>query len=197
MSNQDIFNKIYLTNEWHVDSGTGSLPHNAVKYTEYVNGFIKAYNIKTILDLGSGDTKILRSLKIDTISSYKCVEVSNIAIERYYKKLPSKVELIQEDILDFEYPNVDLILIKDVLQHLDFNSISLVMNKIFNAAKYAIITNDIPHSGSNIEISNGQYRGLNLHKDPFNYFNLQIVKTYRSAEEEKAIYLYRKENEII
>jgi hypothetical protein len=57
MDNREVFNKVYLTNEWGQDSGTGSLPFNAKEYINYLNGFIKFYNVKTILDLGSGDTK--------------------------------------------------------------------------------------------------------------------------------------------
>lgn len=197
MSNKDIFNEIYKTNAWQRDSGTGSFVEHALPYIEYVDSFIRHYKIKSVLDLGSGDTKILRSLTLSNVDSYKCVEVSSHAIVKYYDKLPDNVEVINDDIVTYEYPQVDLILIKDVLQHLDQDSIKIIMEKIFKSCKYAIITNDILSSPENVNIQNGAYRGIDLKKDPYNYNNLQIINTYLSFKEIKAICLYRRDNEVV
>lgn len=197
MSNQQVFNKIYATNAWAIDSGTGSMVEHAMTYINYLNSFISHYKIKTVLDLGSGDTKILRELNLDKLDSYTCVEVSDLAIEKYYKNLPKNVNVVNDDITTFDYPEVDLILIKDVLQHLDIQSIKKIMEKIFKSCKYAIITNDILLTNENKDIDSGGYRGLDLKKDPFNYSNLQMIDTYLAFQEIKAICLYRKHNEII
>lgn len=197
MSNQEIFNNVYINNSWGKDSGTGSFKEHARDYIDYVNGFIKAYNIKTILDLGMGDTKIFRELDLKNVDEYTGVEISDFAINKYYKNFKRDVTIIHDDIVTYEYPQVDLILIKDVLQHLNIESIKIVMNKIFNSCKYAIITNDILLTDNNEDIKNGEYRGLDLKKDPFNYKNLQVINTYVSFQEIKAICLYRKNNEII
>jgi hypothetical protein len=197
MSNQEIFNNIYQKNLWGKDSGTGSLKEHAREYINYVNGFIKAYNIKSILDLGMGDTKVFRELDLTNVDEYTGVEVSDFAINKYYKNFKRDVTVINDDIVKCEYPKADLILIKDVLQHLEIEFIKTVMDKIFNSCKYAIITNDILLTENNEDIKNGEYRGLDLKKDPFNYKNLQIINTYVSFQETKAIYLYRKDNEVI
>lgn len=204
MSNKDIFDNIYENNLWGGDSGTGSIPDYASKYIDLVSSFIIGYNIKTVLDLGSGDTRILRAVISPTqLESYTCIEVSSLAISRYYqdtKDITRKVKnfnVINDDIITCEYPKVDLILIKDVLQHLNNESVSIVMEKILKSCKYAIITNDILPSNKNVDIKNGEHRGLNLKIDPFNYTDLQVIKSYKSNVEQKIVMLYRNLNEII
>lgn len=200
--NQNIFNKIYTNNEWGLDSGTGSMPINIEMYVNTVVDFIIKHNIKSVLDLGSGDTKVLQQIiyKIN-VESYTCIEISDVAINKYYKNLNVPKENVQNftiinaDITQCEYPKCDLVLIKDVLQHLSFIDIIKIMRKIFDCCKYSIITNDKLLDKYNKNIINGQYRGIDLTKPPFRYRNLLELGSYTTILEPvvKNIMLYSKE----
>jgi hypothetical protein len=60
----------------------------------------------------------------------------------------------------------DLIIIKDVLQHLPNDSIVKILNKIEKCCRIALICDDLGES--NIDIVPGGYRRLNLSAAPFN-----------------------------
>jgi hypothetical protein len=90
----------------------------------------------------------------------------------------------------FEFPKTDLILIKDVFQHLPNASIVRIFEKIVESARYILICNDYVNlDGANNDIEVGGWRGVDLLKDPFN-FDLQSVCQYVSGPERKQIYLF-------
>ena len=64
--------------------------------------------------------------------------------------------------------DADLLICKDVLQHLDNDKISHFIANL-PRFKYALISNDLLDSPSlNVQINTGQYRPLDLRKEPFN-----------------------------
>lgn len=67
-----------------------------------------------------------------------------------------------------ELPNADLIICKDVLQHLP-NEYIFKFLKILPKYKYALITNDgFKHPSFNRDINPGEWRSIDLRKSPFN-----------------------------
>ena len=64
-----------------------------------------------------------------------------------------------------DLPKADLIILKDVLQHLSNNNIKRVMSKL-KLFKYALIINDF--SDRNHDCIDGEGHSLNLLASPFN-----------------------------
>ena len=62
-------------------------------------------------------------------------------------------------------PRSDLVIIKDVLQHLPNETIIRVLDRI-SQCRIMLITNDV-HDKHNMDCKNGDWRGLNLFADPF------------------------------
>ncbi|MGW8788765.1 hypothetical protein, partial [Heyndrickxia sporothermodurans] len=54
------FGSIYETNEWGFGSGVGSLPENNADYIKYVETFIKAHSVRSVVDFGCGDWQFSR-----------------------------------------------------------------------------------------------------------------------------------------
>jgi SAM-dependent methyltransferase len=189
------FDNIYENNLWGVGSGTGSYKENATEWIKTVNWFIKKNNILSILDLGCGDGQILDLLNINDIS-YMGVDVSNVALElNKSKNRPENFTFVNEDILIFDYPNVDLIIIKDVLQHLPYKTIDLILKKIKNSCKYALICEDFQDSAEDVEP--GGWRGLNLISKKFD-INLQFLFSYTPKnvdQVKKRVYLFNSNND--
>ena len=68
-----------------------------------------------------------------------------------------------------EYKKADLLICKDVMQHINNNCIDNILSQL-NKYKYAIIINDVDETSSNININieNGGWRNIDVRKYPFN-----------------------------
>lgn len=193
MDNKQIFNDIYKNQSWGFDSGPGSDPENAKEWINLVNSFIIKNNIKSILDLGCGDWRLGKELNLDSVD-YVGVDVSSIIIEKIKHNEKENIKFINHDIESFDFLDVDLILIKDVLQHLKLESVKNIVDKIVAHGKYALICNDFNKDNaysdkSNYQINSGDYVYLDLTADPFNY-NLTPVLDFESFVKIKRVYLF-------
>jgi len=190
--NKNIFNNIYKTDFWSGKSGPGSDPNNAKVWIDTVNLFIEKQDIYSILDLGCGDWRLGKILNI-TNKKYIGVDVSTIIIEEIKHNAKENIVFIADDMETMIFPKVDLIIIKDVLQHLSNNSVKLIMSKIMNSCNYALICNDIGEN-ENIDILPGEHRNLDLSKAPFNY-ELETLTIFNAGYHKKSIVVYRNNNE--
>ena len=161
-------------------SGPGSHIYNTVEVRKLLTSFIKEHNIKSILDLGCGDWNWFKLVNICD-ASYEGWDAHptmiNINKIRYGS---DKVVFEVKDIITEDYPEVDLIICRDVLFHLDFKYSINVINKIKNKCKYFLSTsfNNID-TNTNIKkychIDNWGFYPINLHITPFNLKNEAIV----------------------
>ena len=180
----DVFDKIYETNAWLYGSGTGSILEYNWGYIRFLEEFFSKHEIKSIIDFGCGDWQFSQKINFDGIN-YTCYEVSKYVLER------NRAEFAKENI-KFEYTpddwdnieSADLIVVKDVLQHFDNKTIQVFINKVLPKFKYALITNDVlPAEYINIEIEVGDFRPLDLRKEPFNVPMAEAF-TYRGGASE-------------
>ena len=183
MSNEEAFNAIYTNSTWGHKSGPGSDPANASAWIAEANKLLAQADIHTVLDLGCGDWRLGKELNL-LGKEYTGIDVSSVIIEDIKQYESEHIKFMQGDLETIDLPPTDLILIKDVLQHLPISAIHTIMNKIMASAKYALICNDI--ADVNTECEPGGWRGINLALEPFNY-KLQLVMAYGT----KRISLYR------
>lgn len=163
-------NKVWGTNE-HGDgsSGGGSTLQQTTIYRNFLQNFLKAYDIKSVVDAGCGDWTFSRSMNWSGID-YIGVDVVKSVIDKnisFFEK-PS-VHFIHEDLLTAELPSADLLICKDVLQHLPNEAILKLISQ-FKKYKYCLITNDVDadiQSNNNFEIKIGQWRPIDLTCAPF------------------------------
>jgi len=145
-------------------SGTGSIPKYNKSYINFVNYLIEDQKIKTILDIGCGDWQLGSQYELDN-TDYIGIDVVDEVIQknndRYSKDNISfkYINILDNDeILNSEY---DLIIIKDVMQHLSYKNIKEIISKIKNSKwKYLLLVND-QNSLYFYDIPNGGYRALN------------------------------------
>lgn len=211
MNNKDIFNSIYENSIWHdplvevvvkASSGPGSNPKHAKEWTGLVNSFIKNNNIRSILDIGCGDWQLGKQLNLDNIN-YIGTDVSSFIIKQIKPYETNNIKFIEADAISMDFPKVDLIILKDVLQHLPIDSIKTIVDKVINSgSKYALISNlfstkkwYLPFSKDdevNIDIEPGDCTALDLKTDPFNYMLVPFVDMYINGFKQR-VYLYDKE----
>lgn len=171
-----IFQKIYENRLWGGGSGSGSRPKYTIKYRQFIMDFLKEHNIKSVLDYGCGDWQSSKLINWDGIK-YIGIDVVPSVIEKnknLYGKNNIKFCL---NSANFKIPKVDLIIIKDVAQHLPIVDI-LKLIKSFSKVRHILWVNDL--SRNNIDIKRGQYRGLDLSLPPFN-INGDIIFCFGSG----------------
>lgn len=165
-----IFDEIYSSNGWGFGSGHGSLPRVTRGYRQFLEMFIKENNVSTIVDYGCGDWQFSRLIDWGE-ASYIGVDVVSSVVEENNKKYGSKkiqFKTIKPNSAK-EVPPADLLIIKDVLQHLPNDTVKSFIKTILPKYKYALITNCIiPTDELNKDIEAGGFRPLDLRKPPFN-----------------------------
>ncbi len=184
---QHIFNKIYINKKWGNGSGVGSSPSNVIPYIQFLSTMIERYNIKSIVDLGCGNWEFSRLLNWDNIQ-YLGVDVSNLIITKNQMEFEKpNIQFLCGEIFDVSnIKTYDLIIIKDVLQHLDYISIFKILQYIKNN-QYLLITNDIDDTNENIV--NGDWKARNMTQPPFNLISLHSIKYFVEPKYKECLFI--------
>ena len=169
------FNEIYEKNFWgsnESSSGEGS----EVGYTEGLrNWFIQAlprHDIKKIVDAGCGDFNWMRLVAPKVNIEYQGFDIVESVIKKNSTKYGSdKIHFEVIDICEGKLPSCDLLLVRDCLFHLANREINKFLKNISKVNyKYLLTTTHIVDPNfSNKDIVTGDFRLIDLFKEPFNF----------------------------
>lgn len=187
---EEAFTYIYNEKIWGVDqygngtSGSGSAVQAAAPYIDFLKKFLKKYEVKSVVDFGCGDWSFSQYIDWSGIS-YTGYDVVKEVIERNNNKFAyGDCVFIHADGIQINLPSADLLICKDVLQHLSNDSISAFLKQC-KKFKYCLITNDI-NDGFNQDSPEGGYRPLDLTKAPFWVPGLKIF-TYMGCPQKEVL----------
>lgn len=153
---KEVFTDIYARKVWGDGSGGGS-GEQAQPYCDFVTEYLKtvpvrklAWETKRALDIGSGDLSVLKRIKwIDWVCA---------GIDAAYG----------EDALTDELPDADLVLCKEVLQHLSNEQIQLLLDRTAHYPRRLFTNTMHPDLPVNTDIETGDTRAVDLTLAPFN-----------------------------
>ncbi|MDR2623334.1 MAG: hypothetical protein LBC39_02005 [Methanobrevibacter sp.] len=198
-NSHSIFKAIYKTNYWGSEesfSGLGSELNNTRVLRSRLPQIFSKYNIKTMLDVPCGDFNFMAKVNMLDVN-YTGGDIVEKIIEdnncKYKDSNHVKFEIIDatKDVL----PKVDLILCKDLLQHLSYEDVyKVLLNFKKSNSKYLLVT-CYPLTLKNWDIHTGYYRPLNLRKKPF-FLPQPMEKIHEhrnewnNIERDKFMYLY-------
>jgi SAM-dependent methyltransferase len=186
MAAQEIFENIYRNKIWggrkrfwrRFYSGSGSVGANIVR--PYIAAVAPLIAGKHVIDLGCGDFNVGRRL-VSRADHYIGCDIARPVIEHNRKKFPP-IEFLVVDAIEDPLPDGDIVILRQVLQHLDNASVAKILDKLW---KYqaAIITEHIPkHSFTpNIDMRIGAgnrigfQSGLVLTEPPFCFADGKII----------------------
>ena len=187
---QNIFDRIYLTDEWNGGSGPGSHPSNIAKYVKFLNSFIRENSIKSILDIGCGDWQLMSMVDLSGVR-YKGIDISPVATSLARSKAPAKADISNENIENIT-ESFDLVHIKDVLQHLEFSECRRILEIISSRHKSALVVNEHPPESN--DIKNGQYRPLSIVAEPLCWPRATVIKVFTNPLFRKSVtYIHPKQ----
>ena len=164
-----VFDDIYSGDGWGFGSGHGSLPRVTKGYRSYIEMFLRENDIKTVVDLGSGDWQFSRLINWGD-AHYTGLDIVPSVIEKAEQtfggpRITFQVVKPGQTTL----PKADLLIVKDVLQHMSAEAIQTFIQKVLPRYKFALITNCVePSADINAEIEDGDFRPLDVRAKPFN-----------------------------
>lgn len=192
----EIFSTIYHQKLWGVNaqgvgsSGSGSTLETTQEYRNLLELLLNLLHIKSVVDLGCGDWEFSRVIPWGSIE-YKGFDVVAHVIDRNIEKYARPgISFAVLDATHQELPAADLLICKDVLQHLSNLDVEKIINQ-FKKYKYCIITNDVYEhtlSSNNPDIKRGDYRPLDITAPPFCVTAKKLL-VYRSGYVTKQVLL--------
>jgi hypothetical protein len=187
-SNREIFANVYQNKLWGAASpenespffsGPGSSdPQIVDPYVETVKRFFSSFPAKKkAVDLGCGDFRV-GSRIVDLFDSYTACDVVPELVhfnQEYWLHLPVEFRVI--DLVKDEIPTGDVLILRQVLQHLSNEDIFKFTQSIPQGFSYLLLTEHLPSendfvanrdkaSGTDIRLGSGS--GVVLTQPPFN-----------------------------
>jgi len=141
-----VFTRIYEKGLWGGGSGSGSHPSKASFYAGFVQYLIRHLGARRVVDLGCGDWQFSQYLDFGDVDYIGVDIVEAVVSQNSARYGASNVRFVAGDVSQYPVGDADLVLCKDVLQHLDDDSAVRVLNKLPMARAW-LITNDYsPHN---------------------------------------------------
>jgi tRNA G46 methylase TrmB len=179
----------FLQNQNKYFSGTGSYTNASINYVKFIIDYINKNNIKSIVDIGCGDFNIGKQLTNSLPNlNYIGIDIFQEIID--YNNLNysnDKISFLFINTLIDQVPSADLLLVREVFQHLSNRSIKKIIDLQFPLFNNILITECHPPTNFittyNLDKPDGPgYRvdhgsGVFLEKEPFNLNIFEIFTT--------------------
>jgi SAM-dependent methyltransferase len=196
----EAFDKVYERGLWKQGkslSGVGSEGFLAERYITLVRDYAVKYDLRTVLDAGCGDFSVGSQLAAN-FERYTAVDVSGHIIEinkrRYSGPKWENVTFSTADLTATPFPAADLVLIRQVMQHLTNLQIEKILaNLDASSWRRALITEDVydplRNQSSNIDLPSHSVRtrrslgsGVFIDRPPFNREANRIATIYSTED---------------
>jgi SAM-dependent methyltransferase len=176
MDDRNIFTKVYHDSWWGKGSGPGSTPDFTASYRTALENFLRANDIKSVIDIGCGDWQFSRLIDWHG-ASYLGYDVVPTLIQENKRRFEQGNVRFLDMPKDYsEIDTADLALCKDVLQHLSLAHAERLLSALEHRAKYVLITNCVhPASNLNIAIGDGGWRPLDISLPPFSRRSVNLT----------------------
>lgn len=181
-SNEEAFTYIYQNKMWGMrngegTSGEGSMLETTETYRQFLQSFFSTHNIRSVVDVGCGDWEFSRAMNWEGIE-YVGYDVVPSVIEKNQAKFTTDaIHFVHGDATAIDLPSADLLICKDVLQHLPNQDIQTFIKQL-GKFKYCLITNDVypqTMTSPNYPIERGGFRPVDLTKPPFFLKGMKVM----------------------
>ena len=150
-------------------SGPGSSISMTNEIRDGIEKLIVLYDIKTILDIPSGDFNWMKEVDLSDVN-YIGADIVEELVEINNKRFRKNgIEFIQLDIIRDALPKVDLIISRDCFIHFSFTDIYKSIRNIKDSKSKYLLASTYPDVDHNVNIRTGFNFNINLESKPF-YF---------------------------
>ena len=195
-----VFNLIYRSGHWgrgasgEGSSGPGSTEEVTREYRRFLETLIREEDIASVVDAGCGDWEFSQYIDWGE-ADYLGIDVSSVVVDRIKTRYSRpKVRFQRGSLVNVLLP-ADLLIVKDVLNHLPNEDIMQFIRNNLQPGRYkiAVLTHDrSPNDGNNNgDIIRGNHRGLDLANPPFNLQGLEDHLRLFEAFPDKVVQVLR------
>lgn len=170
---RELFTEIWRSNLWGAAqsrSGLGSEREATSQLAAGLPSLLRQSGIRTLLDLPCGDFGWLARTELD-LDAYIGADIVGEIVElntAKYSTADGRIRFRQLDLLTEKLPAMDAVLCRDCLVHLSFANIERALaNLAASGSRWLIATTFTDHR-DNRDITDGDWRLLNLQAAPFN-----------------------------
>jgi 2-polyprenyl-3-methyl-5-hydroxy-6-metoxy-1,4-benzoquinol methylase len=166
MTPEQVFTRIYQENAWggkagEFCSGSGTTNPNVGLYVEKLVKFIDEHQVKSVLDIGCGDFRVMNQVTQQTNVHYVGGDLVKDLINFNQKHFANeKVRFQVLNAITDELPKADMLTIRQVFQHLSNEQIISVLQKTKDF-KFVLITEHI-YSGEDVVVNMDKKAGPDI-----------------------------------
>jgi SAM-dependent methyltransferase len=180
---REAFERIYREGLWAKDaqgkgtSGYGSTLEFTKLYRVFLQDFLAAYQVRSVVDAGCGDWEFSQAIDWKGIG-YLGVDIAPSVIAANQRRFgAANVRFAVADIVRDELPAADLLLVKDVLQHLSNADVALFLRQLPRYRHVLIVNDVLPDSLSApaADIATGRYRPIDVTQPPFSVAGTKVL----------------------
>src|SRR5262249_22978166 len=143
-------------------------PANTVEYRTLLSEFMAANAVRSVTDLGCGDWQFSHLVDWSRVQYLGVDVVPEIVARNRARFAAPNIRFEEFDSID-DLSGGDLVLLKEVLQHLPNRVIIEYLAAIRTKYRFALLTNGVePAERANLDIATGDWRPLRLQDAPFN-----------------------------
>ncbi|MEO1406622.1 MAG: class I SAM-dependent methyltransferase [Pseudomonadota bacterium] len=172
MNLADRFGSIYDLNMWGASksrSGLGSEPAATAAISAQIGDLVSRLNVQSILDAPCGEGFLLENMPQKV--AYHGVDIVAPLIkdlsERY--SLSSNRDFSVSDICSDPLPDAELAVCRDLLVHLSFGNVLLVLRNLMSSGCSWLLVTHFTEVDQNYDVEDGDWRPLNMTLPPFNF----------------------------
>lgn len=176
------FTEIFKTKRWARSqtesvSGTGSTLKYTTKLREQLPDLFKKYKITSILDAPCGDFNWMQKVVTKDLNYIGGDIVLDLVNQNNEKYKSDNISFMHLDITKDSLPDADLMICRDCLFHLNYESIDNFFNNFKNSnIKYLLTTTHINDGFLNTNIITGGFRKIDLHLPPFDIQSNKVLE---------------------
>lgn len=162
---KEVFTDIYARKVWGDGSGGGS-GEQAQPYCDFISEYvIHPTFVFTVLDIGCGDLRVAKRVNWG-VANYIGMDAYGAYIDPM--TIPNRMMVWNGvDVLNAPLPAADLVLCKEVLQHLSNEQIQTLLDRTAHYPR-RLFANSTFGDNVNEDITTGDFRPVDLTLAPFN-----------------------------
>ncbi len=165
---EGIFDEIYRTNAWNDGSGQGSVMKHVRGYARFLERFVRERGVRSVVDMGCGDWQFSRTIDWGGAGYHGFDVVASVIEQNRREHAREGVAFSHYSGDPAELPAADLLIVKDVLQHLSNERVHALLPHV-SRYRWALLTNCVDPWGETVngDTEDGGFRYLDLRRAPF------------------------------
>jgi SAM-dependent methyltransferase len=164
--------------DWGGHSGAGSDAFHTTPYRAFVDRFMRMNGVRNVVDVGCGDWQFSRLMNFDGID-YLGLDVVPELVARNQERFGGPGRRFAEMPATLaNVPGGDLLLMKDVLQHLPDATIAAFATEVVPRFRWALLTNSFEKLDTprNTDTEAGGFRCLDLAAAPHGWRGAYVLE---------------------